>query len=181
MSEGKLGSPKCQYRLHKSGKKSGCIPEFSVYTEAPNSAPIVLQLKLQLWLPQQICLCFVVDSRGGERKEVKERSLQLRSNLKVTVGSQNLKLCVGIQEWEYWIEVGRNLILAGMLCKHYREILSLLEMKTETYAVGKKMRVMVHNTKESKSLKKKKAKSCFQEEKKKKQTAQHINDKLLFL
>lgn len=54
-------------------------------------------------------------------------------------------------------------------------------MKTETYAVGKKMRVMVHNTKESKSLKKKKAKSCFQEEKKKKQTAQHINDKLLFL
>lgn len=55
-------------------------------------------------------------------------------------------------------------------------------MKTETYAVGKKMRVMVHNTKESKSLKKKKAKSCFQEEEKKnKQTAQHINDKLLFL
>lgn len=53
-------------------------------------------------------------------------------------------------------------------------------MKTETYAVGKKMRVMVHNTKESKSLKKKKAKSCFQEEKKN-QTAQHINDKLLFL
>lgn len=35
------------------------------------------------------------------QEEVKERSLQLRSNLKVTVGSQNLKLCVGIQEWEY--------------------------------------------------------------------------------
>jgi len=47
-----------------------------------------------------------------------------------------LKLCIGIQEWEYCIEVGRKIILTVIFCKHCREILS--ETKEKAFAGGKR-------------------------------------------
>lgn len=47
-----------------------------------------------------------------------------------------MKPCVGNQEWEYCIEVGRKMILTVIFYKHYREILS--ETKEKAFAVGKR-------------------------------------------
>lgn len=47
-----------------------------------------------------------------------------------------MKLCVGTQEWECCIEVGRKIILTVIFYKQYREILS--ETKEKAFAVGKR-------------------------------------------